>query len=116
MDGEMKPISEEEAKALVAKADVSLAETLDAYRNAIGEEFDLSEKEAADKVRATFGEELEAAANKVIYLMEHAESEAVNLSAAKFIFQVVMGKELHDGKGDPFSKLLKELGKDKKAA
>jgi hypothetical protein len=107
---ELEPITEEQVANLITADNDSLAQSLSEYRTALGQEFaDSSEDAKITAVKATFTKLLEDAAASIESLMKGADSESVQLSAAKFVFQVVMGKKLAEGTSDPMDKLISEL-------
>lgn len=108
-DSGFNEIPEEEVKKLIKQDDESLADTLAQYREAFEQEFDTSDSGAAERVRTALANLVDEATHTVEYLLSNAKSESVRLHAAKFVYEVVLGKNLKEGQADPLVQLLKEL-------
>jgi hypothetical protein len=84
----------------------------DAHMEALRQEFRQSINEAAnwtpEDLKKQFNGLLEQAFNRLQYLLGNADSESVQLSAAKFVFQVGLGAIKITDANDP-GKVLRDL-------
>jgi hypothetical protein len=100
-----------------------LDDRLKQYHEAIKSEFELASKAAQsgnlDEIREAaatqFLNAVPRAVERILYLMDHAEKDATQLVAAKFVVQSALEKNGVGEAGDPLTQLLKELDDAAKA-
>lgn len=104
----MSNYSEDYVNAL--KQEIARSE---AEREALVQEFsrDIAQREySPDDLKKKFAELLPTAYERMIYLLNNATSEAVQLSVAKYIFNVAIGHIKITAENDPDGDLKELLG------
>jgi hypothetical protein len=107
----MSELSDESKETLKEMTPDGLQALLKDHQKALDEEFDVGDgKESAESVRKRITRLVPEADAAFEYLLNNAESESVRLNAAKFVYEVRLGKRLKDADaGDAFKDLMDEL-------
>jgi hypothetical protein len=99
---------------------MDMNEKLQQYQKAIEQEFalaqsatDLDLETIKNNTASKLLQAVPNAVERILYLLEHAEKDTTQLSAAKFIIANALGKEAIGDTTDPLTNLLKELQANK---
>lgn len=95
----------------------SLQARLAEYQKAIEAEFEISDKHGeglnvtniAEQTREMLTRAVPVAVSRLIHLVEHADKETTQLSAAKYVLDAALGKGKIPGVDDPMTDLLKQI-------
>jgi NAD(P)H-hydrate repair Nnr-like enzyme with NAD(P)H-hydrate epimerase domain len=97
----------------------SLQKQLQEYRAAIESEFELNEKHKeglnreniAEKTKEMLTHAVPIAVSKLVYLVEYADKDTTQLSAAKYIIDYALGKGKLESPDDPLKDLITSINK-----
>jgi hypothetical protein len=96
----------------------SLQAQLAKYRQAIEQEFVISENHQegldtasiTEKTKEMLTHAVPIAVQQIVHLVQFAEKETTQLSAAKYVLDYALGKGKLDSPDDPIADLIKQMG------